>query len=207
MPDEDEALPPPVVQGTTLARTTPEDTDRAADFCLARPTPSRPEAACLDEGAPGDVWINELTMGIPDSAELTLGTATSVDLLGWKLIYDGGSYRLGEGAMLTSRVPYVLVDDDSGVDSPPRYRAADNIDWAATEGGFATIEDAFGNPIDFVRWGDSTQAVPAGLSFTGSAPAVPDDASALSRQGVDDDRGDDFCITSPTPLSDNAGCE
>jgi len=205
---EDEALPAPVVQGLVVVRTSETDTDKAADWCLGRPSPTGSAADCLSPASPGDVWINEIMVGVPDTVELTPGAASTVDLVGWRVVFDGGSARLPDGALLSSSVPYVTLDDDGTfTDAAPEFHTDVNIDWAQEAPGFAVLEDAFGNPIDFVRWGDSSRAVPAGLSFDGQAPEVWADTLSLSRQDVDSDSGDDFCIAGPTLLSDNEICE
>ena len=61
----------------------------------------------------------------------------------------------------------MIIIEDAGVDDATHIYMDDNIMWAASRGGSASLLTRDGRGIDFVRWGGDTTAAPKGLARHG----------------------------------------
>jgi hypothetical protein len=76
-----------------------------------------------------------------------------------------------------------------------------NIPWANNGSGSCALKNQSGTGIDFMRWGSSTQAPPAGTSwFTPNAPLPPTGSLNLGRGllSTDSDSGSDWSLQNGT---------
>jgi putative hemolysin len=156
------------------------------------------------------VVINEVDLGDSDAFELYNPGSTAVDMTGWLFTgvrsgtvtnYTFPIFTLGAGS-------YVVVHESSGTDTSTDLYMDDNIYWVNEWEGSASLVDAGGQGVDFVRWDGSTDAPPAGTGWTGTDPESPPAGYNLGRNssGTDTDDGSDWCGEVPTLGAQNGSC-
>ncbi len=155
--------------------------DLFADLLEPDNTPSQAPLIALSRLSRGEgqakVLISEIDPGTVDALELYNAGTEEADLTGWRVIatapgfttafYTLPSFRLAPGA-------HVILSEASGVNTSTVLYFNSNINWAHGSAGACSLTTAAGQGIDFVRWGDSTEPPPGGISFTGpNPPAIP----------------------------------
>ena len=118
------------------------------------------------------VLINEVDVGAVDAIELYNAGDSEADLTGWSIMAGRTGF-----ATVTLVIPpfklaagaFVILSEASGTNSNSVLFFGTNISWGNGEEGFCALLDNSGAGKDFVRWGGSPQAPPAGASFTGNA--------------------------------------
>jgi len=175
------------------------------------PMTATPQVPKLKSGGP-KVIINELDLGSDDAVELYNAGDTEADITNWTL--EATSFVNGTPGRTTWRIPpfkippggFVILSEASGISTNAvLYFNKDtfpgnNIPWANGFPGSCVIKDAAGVARDFVRWGGSTEPVPAGTSFAGPDPTSPPAGKTLGRDffGTDTDFGNDWRAQVPT---------
>ncbi len=167
-------------------------------------------------GGPPPLVVNEVLPGSPDWAEIYNAGSAGVDMTDWDLTVEvagttRGSYTFPAGFVLPAG-GYVVVRENFGTDTATDLYTGFNIDWY-NDGSFgsATLTDATGLGVDFVRWGTSTVTTPAGTFWTGTNPSGPVSGMTLGRDNwsTDTDDGADWENTCgvdsdvPTPGATN----
>jgi hypothetical protein len=160
-------------------------------------------------GSP-NIVANEVDLGDDDAIEFFNAGVSPVDMTGWVFtairttevtIYTFPSFTLASGA-------YVVLHETSGTDMPADLYMGDNIYWYNGADGSASLVDAGGQGVDFVRWGASTDAPPPGTTWTGTNPSSPAYGYNLGRDefSTDTDDGSDWCSQAPSLGAQNPGC-
>ena len=107
----------------------------------------------------------------------------------------------------------MVLRDGSGTDTATDLYLGSSADWPSSGSGAAELSGigpggvgTFG--VDFVRWGSSTMAPPAGTGWTGSNPPGPPNGQSIGRDpnGADSDDGGDWCRQVPSLSNYNKGC-
>jgi hypothetical protein len=156
------------------------------------------------------VIVNEVDLGDPDAAEFFNAGGSPADMTGWLFTairtgnvtaYTFPAFTLAPGA-------YLVLHETSGTNSPTDLYMGKNIVWMNEYDGSASLTDSGGQGVDFVRWGASTDAPPAGTSWTGGNPASPSYGDNLGRDesSSDTDDGLDWCSQVPSLGAENVGC-
>lgn len=161
---------------------------------------------------PAALLINEVSNGDPDWVEVYNPGGTAVSLENWSLSWSDSS---GAGAILSlsggsvSPGAHVLAHNGSPAPAPPAGSVglSANIPWHPSRSGAAALLDPYGVATDYVRWSTvagvtSSEAVPAGTTFTGSASGFDSAAPrTLSRNAAstDSNRDSDWVVNTPTP--------
>lgn len=160
--------------------------------------------AQLPNPSPGaKVVINELDLGNVDSVELYNAGDSVADLTGWTAgamtpgygttVFEIPSFKLAPGSI-------VVLSEASGSDTQSVLHFGHNIPWSNGTPGACVLRDADGVAQDFVRWGNSSEPVPAGTYFAEPGPPSPPSGKTLARNfaGADTDSGADWTAQSPT---------
>lgn len=143
--------------------------------------------------------ISEVFYGDPDQIELYNGTDRAIPLTGYDvLVYDAPNFlditytfpafTLQPGAFVT------LIEGTGTNTSTTLYMTG--FTTFVNVGGAVFLRDTADAPVDFMRWGTSSVAVPAGTTFTGETMPVPSvSQGSIARQGsqADHDRTSDWC--------------
>jgi hypothetical protein len=198
------------------------DTDTAADWCFAVPTPGEPNVTmCEQFPGPGAILITEVAPsdGSVDRLELWNASGAEVDLAGWGLMtWDATdlsraqtlpTYALPDGAWLlvvadipeSGGNPYVLDGKLHILD----------LGWApGSRGAVVLLEPNAMLVVDYVRWGGSA-ALQMSLFDWADTPAMlagPPAGFTLGRATlVDTGTAGDFCVMAPTLGEGNGACE
>ena len=171
------------------------------------PLTATPQIPKLKSGGP-KVIINELDLGFDDAAELYNAGDTDANITNWTL--EATSLVNGTPGRVSWRIPSfrippggsVILSEASGANTNSvlyfnkDIYQGNNLPWANGYPGSCVIKDTTGVVRDFVRWGGSTEPVPAGTSFAGSDPASPPAGKTLGRDffGTDTDSGIDWTV-------------
>jgi hypothetical protein len=149
------------------------------------------------------VVISELDLGSVDSAELYNAGSVEADLTGWTLEASAPGY-----AAVTFVIPsfklapgaFVVLYETSGTNTNSTLYFNNNISWNNGTDGACALKDNKGIGIDFVRWGNSTVAIPSGTSFNGPNPSSPPSGYNLARNfaETDTDTGSDWTAQTST---------
>lgn len=156
------------------------------------------------------VLINEIFGGTPDYIELYNAGPQAVDLAGWIVETTGCAtdthilppFVLAPGA-------YVEIFDSTGINTGVTIYLGSNICWNQDDTGSAALSDNVSTGMDFVRWGGSTTAPPAGTGWSGGSAIAPADDLALGRDSVstDTDSRTDWCRQTVSTPTANLACE
>jgi hypothetical protein len=154
-----------------------------------------------------------MEMGMPDWVEFYNPQGHAEDLTGWQLwVYDAydelsalytfPTFTLQSGA-------YVVLHEGYGLDTATDLYTADGntFPWGNADSGAAGLVNASRAGIDFVRWGTSTVAAPAGTGWGGENPSGPPVGLTLGRDewSTDTDQGSDWSWQLGTPGTENGG--
>jgi hypothetical protein len=103
---------------------------------------------------------------------------------------------------------YVVLHEGSGSNTPADLYLNASITWANGGSGAAALIGGSGSGVDFVRFGSSSVAPPAGTNWTGANPAGPPAGQTLGRgsTSIDTDDGSDWCAQTGTLYAQNIGC-
>jgi hypothetical protein len=173
-------------------------------------------------GSDGEFWIsggsgtsslviNEFNNGNSDWVELYNGYSSPIDLVGWQLYwtdtrgYDG---TIVLPSFIIQPGNHVELNEGTCAPTPTRLCMDSNITWVGTDGGSAAIIDPSIVGVDFVRWGGSNQAPPAGTNWTETSPLpTPPETQSMGRDSssTDTDHETDWTIYStPSPGGPNS---
>jgi hypothetical protein len=156
------------------------------------------------------IVINEVYPGSPDYIELYNAGDDLVDLSYWKMVSTGG-------AVDTHYFPYFILQpgshvkvlENAGTNTNDTIYTGTNMNWVASGVGSVSLSDTE-QAWDFVRWGGSTEPIPAGTSWDESSGllTMPSDPNVIARgpSGYDRDRSDDWCIQGQSAPGENIGC-
>jgi subtilisin family serine protease/PKD repeat protein len=198
---------------TVLARVDEgDDSDRASDFCVARPTPGEAGDQCIPDYAPSEVLITELdSQGTNDQVEILNDSGEAIDLGGWVLLWDCDD--LGSGAIPLSSVELepggrlVLRDNGTAGNFAGGYlELGQNLNIDGLIPLALALQDPHGRIIDFlagggsrVRWVDWEEDAPT---------PMPGPQTTLSRRpgDPDTDSNADFCLTEVNLLRGADAC-
>ena len=188
----------------SLSRRDYFDTNQASDWCLARPTPGTLPDGCAMDGRGVGVWVSEVDpfRGL----ELWNTSSSAIDLFNWQLLIDGNDLHVLSVAPLPSneRVWLPLSEDDPDVvlwgDTAPLPR------WRPGAPGSVELFDAFGQDVDFVRWGGSGVEPTDADGWWEDTPLLgpfSEEVTYVRPTQVDTNSSEDWClqpvgITSPT---------
>lgn len=195
--------PLPIPQTLTVLNRLDEgaDSDRASDFCVARPTPGVASEGCVARHEPSDVLITELaSQGMYDQVEIHNPTGEPIDLGGWILRWDGDDLGSGAialaGAELVPGGRVVLRDNgEAGRFVGGVLELGENLNIDGLVPIALAVQDPHGQVIDFlagggsrVRWVDWEEE---------EATPMPGPRTTLSRRpgDPDTDSAADFCLT------------
>ncbi len=148
------------------------------------------------------VVINELELwkryNVGAGVELYNKGDKAVDLTNWVLEMNGISGRIIytiPSAILPPK-SYLVVLENSGINTSTRLFIGQDIDWEVVSGGggFCALKNNLGNGVDFVRFGNSFEPPPAGTFWSGTNPVVNGLYHNLVRDtsSTDTDKGSDF---------------
>ena len=127
--------------------------------------------------------LSEIYQDLPRGVEVA-ALDTPVDLDGRILAFGKaggatGSFTLP--ALVLQLDDYVELRENTGPGGPALVFLGGPLPWTVGGGGFASLQNsATGGGIDFVRWGGSSQAPPAGTAFTDSRGSLPAPAAGQS---------------------------
>ncbi len=143
--------------------------------------------------------ISEVFYGDPDQIELFNGSSAAVTLTGYDLlVYDTPAFlditftfptfTLQPGA-------YVTLIEGTGTNTSTTLYMTSTTTFISS-GGAVFLRDSGDVAVDFMRWGSSSVAVPAGTGFAGEVmpvPAVSQGSIARQANMQDNDRTSDWC--------------
>ncbi len=211
---------PEVQNGSLYLMQTVFSTVNGIEFLLDAEEPDNAAAAAPGVRSPQPpplvagpkVLLSELDLGITDAVELYNAGDTEVNITGWTLeaTAPGG---VGVTARVVDTIPafklapgaFVVVSEANGNNTNSvLYLNRDtypgrNIPWANDQSGSCLLRDGAGNAIAFVRWGSSTEPVPAGIPFPSPNPAPPPSGLNLARSFSETDTGNGNDWSSQTP--------
>jgi hypothetical protein len=162
-----------------------------------RGAPSVPLAQLPAPPSGAAVVINEVDLGNVDGIELHNSGGAAADLAGWAVeastpgystvVFEIPALRLEPGSV-------VVLSEAAGTNTKFTLYFGQNIPWSNGSDGACTLRDERGTARDFVRWGSSTERVPAGTAFAGTNPASPAAGKTLGRNlaGFDSDNAADW---------------
>ncbi|PKK89779.1 MAG: hypothetical protein CVV64_12700 [Candidatus Wallbacteria bacterium HGW-Wallbacteria-1] len=127
-----------------------------------------------------------------------------VSLTSWKL--DAGGLVHTFGTVGVQGCSYLTVRENSWQNDQDNVFIGKDIPFVPGGQGYVSLTDPMGGCVDFLRWGGSVQAAPAGASFDGNCPS-PASGQTLARDEYckDTDAATDFTVASPTPSGPNIG--
>ena len=161
------------------------------------------------DGCHFGVRINEINVGEPQFLELFNGAGYPVNLNGWSVRWtntDGyasthplPNFHLSPGAYVQ-----LLEGGGAGNDATHIYIGGDIL-WDQAMGGSATLYDAGGGAVDFMRFGGDTTPPPPGTGWDEPSPlpTPADVGESLSRDdsSTDSDASSDWCIQAPSGIA------
>jgi hypothetical protein len=177
--------------------------------CTARSYQLRTESSVPPDG---EVVINELEPGASDAVELYNRDSQAVVMTGWNFRAYSGSGSLEVNYTFPSFTlqpgAYAVLHEGSGSNTPTDLYLNASISWANGGSGAAALIGAGGSGVDFLRFGSSSVAPPAGTNWTGANPAGPPAGQTLGRRSTstDTDDGSDWCAQAATLGTRNVGC-
>lgn len=165
-------------------------------------------------GNEGRLVINEISVGT-DWIELYNGTNTAVDISNYIIECTNESSPSENSTHLLPSFTiqpnsFVRVTEESGTNNSTTIFLDSNIWWGLTTSGSATLKDANGKGVDFVRWGSSTTQVPQDLGWKQNV-LIPNPSSnsapiARNQFGFDSDKASDWEIAfAASPAVTNPG--
>ncbi len=149
------------------------------------------------------IVINEVDLGGVDSVELYNAGDEEADLTSWSVEGSAVGSASATFVLPPIKVPpgaFLILSEATGVNTSYILYFSTNISWANGLGGACVLKDYSGVAMDFVRWGNSTEAVPVGTAFNGTNPASPPTGKNLGRNfsGADTNTADDWTSQSGT---------
>jgi hypothetical protein len=150
------------------------------------------------------VVITEVTLGSISSIELFNAGDADADITGWTV---SATRRSAVSALLT--IPpfrlragaFVLLTGAQGINSSSILYFNTSLPWLNGSDGACALRDSSTGGRDFVRWGDSTEFPPGGVSFTGTNPPSPAVGKTLGRSyaGTSTGAAGDWTVQDPSP--------
>ncbi|MBN2489530.1 MAG: hypothetical protein JXQ29_01585 [Planctomycetes bacterium] len=127
--------------------------------------------------------LTEIFTDAPLGVEVT-AVDVPVDLEG-RILGFGRAGAAASSLVLPARVveldTYLELREGSGASGPNCLFLGVALPWASGVGGFASLRNApAGGGVDFVRWGGSTEAPPAGTAFVDGRGPLPAPAAGQS---------------------------
>jgi uncharacterized repeat protein (TIGR01451 family) len=147
-----------------------------------------------------------------DAVEFHNPTAVDVDMTGWGFtaIRTTGVTRYTFPAFTLASGAYVVLHEEAGTNTATDLYMNENIWWYHGAPGSASLVDAGGQGVDFVRWGTASDSPPAGTTWINpNPPSPPDEPLVLARadESLDANAGLDWCTQAPSRGGPNAGCD
>lgn len=165
-------------------------------------------------GNEGKLVINEVSVGT-DWVELYNGTNSPIDISNYILECKNESSPTNNSTHILPNFTlqpnsFVILTEESGTNNSTTIYMDSNIWWGLTTSGSATLKDANGNGIDFVRWGSSTTQVPQGLGWKQNVlipnPSASSEPIARNEFAFDSDKASDWEIAiTNSPAVTNPG--
>jgi hypothetical protein len=167
---------------------------------------SAPASIAVRTPPPGvgpKVVISELEMGSVDAIELYNAGDQEIDLSGWTVESSAPGYTTALFSIPTFKLSagaFVVLTEASGINTNSTLFFGRNIPWSNGNPGACILRDNKQKPVDFVRWGGSSAAIPDGTAFAGPDPEAPGPGKTLGRlfAETDNDSGRDWSAQNST---------
>jgi len=161
-------------------------------------------------GGAGSLLIFEVDPDTPDFIELYNPSQSPVNLDNWVIESgnDSNVTRVVLPPFLLQPGHFVTVNETSGLNTHDQIFLGQNI-YLINSGGWVSLLNSSGvTGADFLRYGVSSIAPPAGTNWSGPNAPSPPGGETVGRVGlIDSDLESDWCIGLPTMSADNSPCK